>query len=83
MEVTEPVPVDDDLCTQLYRIEDLGFGARLVLVHRQTCYESDTPLLVVKRKLVLPYPELVRANQQTREFLVQHGKARGPIVLVK
>lgn len=51
----EPVPVEDDLCTQLALIEELGFAARFVLVQQQTCYETGQPIVVVKRKIVMPY----------------------------
>jgi hypothetical protein len=55
LRLIEPVPVDDDLCVRLALIEDLGHAARFVVAQRQTCYESGSPILVVKRKIVLPY----------------------------
>lgn len=55
----EPVPIDDDLCTGLALIEDLGFGARFVLIAEQTVYEAGEPALVIKRKIVLPDAAIV------------------------
>jgi len=52
--ITEPVPIDDDLCGELAMIEDLGFGARFVVVATQTIYETGEQVRVVKRKIVLP-----------------------------
>ncbi|NWG25890.1 MAG: hypothetical protein HXY30_15995 [Pseudorhodoplanes sp.] len=81
METVEPVPVEDDLCTSLYTIEDLGFGARFVLVHRQTCYETGAPVLVVKRKIVMPYDSIVHSLETTADFAVRRGLKRAAQVL--
>jgi hypothetical protein len=53
--LVEPVPIEDDFCTELVRIEPLRDGAvRLVWAVGQTLYEAgDAPVLVVKSKLVL------------------------------
>lgn len=81
METVEPVPIEDDLCTSLYTIEDLGFGARFVLVHRQTCYETGAPVLAVKRKIVMPYDSIVHSMEKTAEFAVRRGLKRAAQVL--
>lgn len=73
--LVEPVPVDDDLCTRLALIEDIGFGARFVLTHEQTCYESGTTLTVVKRKIILPKDAIMPGIEMTLAFLAQRGHA--------
>jgi hypothetical protein len=65
----EPVPVDDDLCTGLAMIEDLGFGARFVCYHRETIYETGESICVVKRKIVLPMEAIVPGVEMTLRFL--------------
>jgi hypothetical protein len=67
----EPVPVEDDLCTSLALIEDLGFGARFVLTTRQTLYETNDALIVVKRKIVLPYEGIAPGVQMAVAFLAR------------
>lgn len=52
--IVEPIPIEDKLCTALVCIEDVGFGARFVLAHRQTIYEAGTICMVVKEKIILP-----------------------------
>jgi len=55
LNLIEPVPIDDDLCTGIAAVEDLGFGSRLVFYAEQTCYEAGGQRVnVVKRKIVLP-----------------------------
>lgn len=57
--VVETVPVADDYCERLFRIEDLGWGARFVLVTSATVYENDTKILVPIRKIVMPYEGII------------------------
>lgn len=65
----EPVPVEDDLCTGLAMIEDLGFCARFVLFHQQTCYETGRDVCVVKRKIVLPIVAIQPGLEMAAGFL--------------
>lgn len=71
--LTEPVPIEDDLCTGLALIEDVELGARFVLFAKQTCYESGSTVLVVKRKIVLPLPAIVTGVEMTLGFLARRG----------
>lgn len=73
-QLIEPVPIDDDLCTRLALIEDLGHAARLVFVAEQTSYEAGAKVCVIKRKLVLPYWELRPASDEALRFMM--GRAR-------
>jgi hypothetical protein len=50
----EPCPIEDDFCTELADIEDLGCNARFVFAVRQTAYETGGPVLVLRRRIVLP-----------------------------
>lgn len=53
--LVEIIPIEDDFCLGLGRIEDLGGEARFVLYSRQTLYEAgNRDMFVVKRKIVLP-----------------------------
>lgn len=65
----EPVPIEDDLCTGLAFVEDVELGARFVLFARQTCYETASSVLVVKRKIVLPFPAIGPGVAMTLAFL--------------
>lgn len=69
--LTEPVPIDDDLCTKLALIEDLDFGARFVVAAHQTVYETGGQILAVKRKIVLPYSAIGPALEMTVRFMAQ------------
>lgn len=72
--LVEPVPIEDTLCTGgLVRIEDLGFGARFVLAHRQTCYEDGSELLVVKDKPVLEWRDIWPGLCLTANFMARRG----------
>jgi hypothetical protein len=54
-ELIEPVHVEDDYCTGIAFVEDLGGCARFVLYSQQFAYEANrAPLYVVRRKIVLP-----------------------------
>lgn len=83
--ITEPVPVDDDLCSELALIEDLNFGARFVLVAEQTVYESGDHELVVKRKIVLTDAAIGRAFNLVLRWMGQRAArfARNILQLVK
>lgn len=59
--LVEPVAIDDELCSDLALVEDLGFGARFVLVSRQTVYESGDEVMAVKSKIVLTDDAIRRA----------------------
>lgn len=51
----EPTPVEDDFCSGLARIEDVGGCARFVLYSEQTLYEAgEQTIRAVRRKIVLP-----------------------------
>jgi hypothetical protein len=67
----EPVPIEDDLCTGLACIEDVEFGGRFVLYAKQTCYESSSTVLVVKRKIVLPFSAIGPGVVMTLGFLAR------------
>ncbi len=79
----EPVPVEDDLCTELAMVEELEMGARLVMVHRQSCYEQPgTSVLVVKRKIVLPLSAVRPGIERTLAFLARRDAgASGQLLL--
>lgn len=71
--ITEPVPIDDDLCSELALIEDLEFGARFVLVARQTLYETGERELVVKRKIVLTDAAIGRSFNMLLRWMGKRG----------
>jgi hypothetical protein len=71
----EPVPIEDDLCTGLALIEDVGFGGRFVLYARQTCYESASTVLVVKRKIVLPLSAILPGIEMATRFIARRAAA--------
>lgn len=77
-QLAEPVPVDDDLCMALARIEDLGFAARFVLLAEHPCYEARgaPPLAIVKRKIVLPYRAIRPGIDMTARFLARRAGRR-------
>lgn len=71
-DLIEPVPIDDDLCSGLI-IEDVEVGARCVFYASATCYETGAPVLVVKRKIVLPLSAFGRNIEVTAEWLARRG----------
>lgn len=71
IELIEPVPIDDDLCTGLALVEDLGCAARFVLFAEQTSYETGDKIFVVKRKIVLPVGTIQPALELTVAFLAR------------
>lgn len=71
LRVTEPVPIDDDFCTELLVIEDAGPCARFVVVARQTCFEDGTISMVVKRKIVLPPEAIFPAIEMTLAYMAR------------
>lgn len=71
----EPVPIEDDLCTGLAFVEDVEFGGRFVLYAKQTCYEGGTTVLVVKRKIVLPFSAIGPGVEMTLAFLARRAAA--------
>lgn len=83
--LTEPVPIDDDLCTDLALIEDLEFGARFVLVALQTIYETGEHELVVKRKIVLTDAAIGRFFNMVLRWMGRRGArfARDVLRLVR
>lgn len=83
--LSEPVPVDDDLCSELALIEDLEFGARFVLVAKQTVYESGDHELVIKRKIVLTDAAIGRAFTMVLHWMARRATrfARDVLRLVK
>lgn len=72
--LTEPVPIDDDLCSELVLIEDLEFGARFVLAADQTVYENGDQVQVVKRKIVLTDAAILRGLTMTLRWIGQRTK---------
>lgn len=83
LRLIEPVPIDDDLCTALVMIEEVNGLARLVYCAEQTCYETSDTLLVVKRKVVLPFEAVDAGNRQVRTFLDDRKAGRLTLRLVK
>jgi hypothetical protein len=73
LQLTEPVPIDDDLCTGLALIEDIELGARFVIYAEQTCYETGEPMQVVKAKIVLPFSAIRPAVEMTLAFLARRA----------
>lgn len=70
LRLIEPVPVEDDLCTALAAVENVGgWGGRLVFYAEQPCYESNTMVWVVKRKIVVPLAGLRLGNPIVRNFI--------------
>jgi hypothetical protein len=79
----EPVTIDDDLC-RLGLIEDCGFGARLIYVSRQTCFEADCQVCLIKRKIVLPNEDIAPAIEAMQNFLGRRTAVLRPgLVAVK
>jgi hypothetical protein len=76
LRLIEPVPIEDDLCTGLAIIEDIGVGARFVLYAEQTCYENNSIIHVVKRKIILPVEAIGPGVEMTVAFLAKR-MARG------
>jgi hypothetical protein len=81
----EPVPVEDTLCTAgLVRIEDVGFGARFVLAHKQTCYEDGTEQRVIKLKVILTWDDVWKGLWMTWQFMARRaGKLPGVRLVVR
>jgi hypothetical protein len=78
----EPVPIEDELCTGLALIEDLGFGARFVLFAEQTSYESGGAVVnVVKRKIVVPIEAIGPGIALVFAFLARRAGAAGQRLL--
>lgn len=71
MALIEPVPIDDDLCTGLAMVEDLGCAVRFVLYAEHTVYETGDRVFVVKRKIVLPIKAVQPALEMTIGFLAR------------
>lgn len=76
LSLIEPVPIDDDLCSGLAQIEDVGLGARFVFFARQTSYEAAAQVLVVKRKIVLPLDVIIPSLETAIAFLAHCEDAR-------
>lgn len=76
--LVEPVPIEDELCSGLARIEDVaGIAARFVLFHTQTLYEVGATACVVKRKIVLPYEAIRPGFEMAADFMARragHGR---------
>lgn len=74
LKLIEPVPVDDDLCTGLALIENVGgMGARFVLYAEQTLYETGDTVCAVKRKIVVPYAAIRPGLRLTLGFLARRS----------
>lgn len=68
--LVEIIPIEDDFCMGLGRIEDLGGEARFVLYTRQTLYEAgNQEMYVIKRKIVLPLSAIRPGVEMTLAFL--------------
>lgn len=75
----EPCPIEDDFCTELADIEDLGCNARFVFAVRQTAYETGGPVLVLRRRIVLPQeilPTIEHAVHYLTQTAAPSGRAR-------
>jgi hypothetical protein len=71
----EPVPVEDELCSGLARIEDVGgIAARFVLYHVQTLYEVGDTAFVVKRKIILPYKAIPPGIEMTVGYMARRSR---------
>lgn len=73
LQLVEPIPIEDDLCTGLGLIEDLDCCARFVLFARQTMYETGEVIYVVKRKIILPYEAIVPGIEMATTFLARRA----------
>lgn len=66
----EPVPIDDDFCSGLAAIEDLGTHGRFVLYVDQTIYEANNQQArVVRRKIVMSWEDALCAAQMVLAFI--------------
>jgi hypothetical protein len=75
--LVEPVPIEDELCSGLARIEDVdGIAARFVLYNTQTLYEVGDTAFVVKRKIVLPYKAIPPGVEMTVGFMARRAGER-------
>ena len=73
----EPVPIEDELCSGLARIEDVdGIAARFVLYQTQTLYEIGDRVFVVKKKIILPYKAIPPGIEMTVSFMARHTGER-------
>lgn len=71
-DLIEIVPIEDQYCSGLARIEDLGGDARFVLYTTQTLYEAgDQPANVVKVKVILPLAAIKEGVEMTLGFLAR------------
>jgi hypothetical protein len=77
LRLVEPVPIEDELCTGVAVIEDLGFGARYVIYNAQTLYETGERVCVVKRKLVFPWDGITAGHDLTAQFMECRQKPAG------
>lgn len=76
LRLTEPVPIDDDLCSGIALIEEIDAGVRLVLFARQTVYETGETVHVVKRKIVLPLEAFESGHKAVGTFLSSRPSRR-------
>ena len=79
--LVEPVPIEDELCSGLARIEDVaGIAARFVLYHMQPIYEVGATAFVVKRKIVLPYQTIPPVVDMATDFMTRRMSTTGGMV---
>lgn len=77
MELVEVVPVEDDYCSGLARIEDLGSCARFVLFTNQTMYEAgNRTVCTVRRKIVLPFDAIWPGIEMATAFATVRAISR-------
>lgn len=71
----EPVPIEDEFCCGLARIEDVGeSNARFVLYTTQALYEcGEEPANVVKRKIILPLEAIKPGIDMTLSYLAKRA----------
>ena len=83
--LTEPVPVEDTLCSALGLIEDLKWAARFVLYRESTVYETGDTVPVVSAKIILPYAAIVPGLDMTGRFAAKKAltPARDVIRLIR
>jgi hypothetical protein len=80
--MVEPVPVEDDLCSRLGYVEDVGgYAARFYVVADQTIVENGMRICAVKRKIVLPYEAILPGIEMAgRFYAVQTAHRIGNVV---
>jgi hypothetical protein len=70
----EPMPIEDEFCSGLARIEDVGGCARFVLYSEQTLFEAgERTVWVVRKKIVLPIQAIKPGVEMTLGYLARQA----------